>query len=82
MKTKIENIVLIVCGVCAITTTIAYIIFGFNYLKQPAYDKYDVNQDGVVNMKDTLTVQKYIVENQLENTPEGGVIYVTGIKTK
>lgn len=82
MKTKIEDIVLIICGVCAIAITIAYIIFAFNYLKQPTYDKYDVNQDGEVNMKDTIAVQKYIVENNLDNAPEGGFITVTGVRTK
>jgi hypothetical protein len=82
MKTRIEDIVLIICGVCCIAITIAYIIFGINYLKQPSYDIHDVNQDGVVNMKDTVAVQKYIVENELDNAPEGGFITVTGVRTK
>lgn len=82
MKTKIEDIVLIICGVCAILITIAFVIFSVAYLKQPTYDKYDVNHDGEVNMKDTITIQKYIVENNLDNVPEGGVISVTGVRTK
>lgn len=82
MKTKIEDIVLIICGACAIAITIAFVIFSVVYLKQPTYDKYDVNQDGEVNMKDTMAVQKYIVENNLDNAPEGGFITVTGVRTK
>lgn len=82
MKTKIEDIVLIICGVCAIAITIAFVIFSIIYLKQPTYDKYDVNHDGEVNMKDTMAVQKYIVENNLDNAPEGGFITVTGVRTK
>ena len=82
MKTKIEDIVLMVCGVCCAIVTIAYVLFAINYLKQPSYDIHDVNQDGVVDMKDTVAVQKYIVENELDNAPEGGFITVTGVKTK
>lgn len=82
MKTKIEDIVLIICGICCIAITIVFVIFSVAYLKQPTYDKYDVNQDGEVNMKDTIAVQKHIVENELDNAPEGGVISVTGIRTK
>ena len=82
MKARIEDIILIICGVCCIAITIAYVVFGINYLKQPSYDVHDVNQDGVVDMKDTVAVQKYIVENELDNTPEGGFITVTGVRTK
>ena len=82
MKTKIENIVLTVCSICCLTITIAYIVFAISYLKQPDYNQYDVNQDGEVNMKDTMAVQKYIVENNLDNAPEGGFITVTGVRTK
>ena len=82
MKTKIEDIILIICGVCCIVITIAFVIFSIIYLKQPTYDKYDVNHDGEVNMKDTMAVQKYIVENNLDNAPEGGFITVTGVRTK
>lgn len=82
MKTKIENIVLTVCGICCLTITIAYIVFAISYLKQPDYSQYDVNHDGEVNMKDTMAVQKYIVENNLDNAPEGGFITVTGVRTK
>ena len=82
MKTRIEDIILMICGVCCAILTIAYIIFGINYLKQPNYDIHDVNQDGIVDMKDTMEVQKYIVENELDNAPEGGFITVTGVTTK
>lgn len=82
MKTKIEDIILIICGVCIIVIAIAFVVFSVIYFKQPTYDKYDVNQDGEVNMKDTMAVQKYIVENNLDNAPEGGVISVTGVRTK
>lgn len=82
MKTKREDITLIIRGVCCIAITVAYIIFGINYLKQPTHNKYDVNEDGVVDMKDTMTIQKYIVENELDNAPEGGFITVTGVRTK
>lgn len=81
MENKKENIVLAICGVCAIAVTVAYIIFGYNYLKQPTYDRYDTNQDGVVDVRDAMAVQRYIVEEQLQNAPEGGFITVTGIKT-
>ena len=82
MKNKIENVILIICGICAMLITIAFIVFSIIYLKQPTYDKYDVNHDGEVNMKDTITIQKYIVENNLDNAPEGGFITVTGVRTK
>lgn len=82
MKTKIEDIILIICGVCAIVITIAFVVFSVVYFKQPTYNQYDVNQDGVVDMKDTMAVQKYIVENNLDNAPEGGFITVTGVRTK
>lgn len=82
MKTRFEDIVLMVCGVCCAIVTIAYVLFAINYLKQPTYNQYDVNHDGEVNMKDTMAVQKYIVENSLDNAPEGGVISVTGVRTK
>ena len=82
MKTRIEDFVLMICGVCCAIVTIAYVVFGINYLKQPSYDIHDVNQDGVVNMKDTVAVQKYIVENELDNASEGGFITVTGVRTK
>ena len=82
MKNKIENVILIICGICAMLITIAFIVFSIIYLKQPTYDKYDVNQDGEVNMKDTIAIQKYIVENELDNAPEGGIISVTGVRTK
>lgn len=82
MREKLENIILIICGVAVISITVAYIVFGINYLKQPSYDVHDVNQDGVVDMKDTVAVQKYIVENELDNAPEGGFITVTGVRTK
>jgi len=82
MKTKIEDIILIICGVCAIAITITFVVFSVVYFKQPTYNQYDVNQDGVVDMKDTMAVQKYIVENNLDNAPEGGFITVTGVRTK
>lgn len=82
MKTRIEDIVLIICGVWCAIVTIVYVLFAMNYLKQPSYDIHDVNQDGVVDMKDTVAVQKYIVENELDNAPEGGFITVTGVRTK
>lgn len=82
MKTKIEDIILIICGVCAIAITIAFVVFSVIYFKQPTYNQYDVNHDGEVNMKDTMAVQKHIVENNLDNVPEGGVISVTGVRTK
>ena len=82
MKTTIEDIILIICGVCAIAITIAFVIFSVVYFKQPTYNQYDVNHDGEVNMKDTITIQKYIVENNLDNAPEGGFITVTGVRAK
>lgn len=82
MKNKIGDIILIICGVCCLIVTIVYLVFAIDCLKQPTYDKYDVNQDGEVNMKDTLAVQKHIVKNNLENAPEGGFITVTGVATK
>lgn len=82
MKTKIEDIILIICGACAILITITFVVFSVIYFKQPTYNQYDVNHDGEVNMKDTMAVQKYIVENNLDNVPEGGVISVTGVRTK
>jgi len=82
MKNKISDVILIVCGICCLSITVVYIVFTINWLKQPTYDKYDVNQDGEVNMKDTIAVQKYIVENNLDNAPEGGFITVTGVRTK
>lgn len=51
-------------------------------LFKPKYNVYDVNHDGVVDMKDTTEIQKYIVEEQLSNAPEGGFITVTGVRTK
>ena len=62
MKNKIENIVLIICGVCAITITIAFIIFGNAYLKKPVYNQYDVNHDGKVNSIDYVLIKKYIMD--------------------
>lgn len=82
MKTKIEDIVLIICGICCIAITIVFVIFSVAYLKQPTYDKYDVNHDGEVNSLDVLKVQKYIIQQNLENAPEGGVISVSGVRTK
>lgn len=82
MKTRIEDIILIICGPCIIAITIVFVIFSVVYLKQPTYNQYDVNHDGEVNMKDTVAVQKYIVENELDNAPEGGFITVTGVRTK
>ena len=82
MKTKIEDIILIICGACIIVIAIAFVVFSVIYFKQPTYNQYDVNHDGEVNMKDTMAVQKYIVENNLDNVPEGGVISVTGVRTK
>lgn len=82
MKTKIEDIILIICGACAIAITIAFIVFSIAYLKQPTYNVYDVNHDGEVNSLDVLKVQKYIIQQNLENAPEGGVISVSGVRTK
>ncbi len=82
METKTTDILLIICGACCIVITIAYIVFAISYLKQPSYDIHDINQDGVVDMKDTMELQKYIVENELDNAPEGGFITVTGVRTK
>jgi hypothetical protein len=56
MKTKIEDIVLIICGACAIVITIAFIVFSIAYLKQPVYNQYDVNHDGEVNSLDATAI--------------------------
>lgn len=61
MKNKIENIVLIICGVCAITITIVFITFSIGYLKKPVYNQYDVNHDGKVNSTDYVLVKNYIM---------------------
>lgn len=82
MKTKIEDIVLIVCGACMLALTITLIVISIIWIKQPTYNQYDVNHDGEVNSHDTLKVQKYIIEQNLENSPEGGVISVSGVRTK
>ena len=61
MKVKIEDIVLIMSGACAITITIVFIIFSIDYLKKPVYNQYDVNHDGKVNSTDYVLVKNYIM---------------------
>ena len=59
---------------------IIVVILTIPSLFKPKYNVYDVNRDGVVDMKDITEIQKYIVEKQLSNASEGGFITVTGVK--
>lgn len=67
MTNKIQNAILIICGICAMIITTIIIICGIKYLKEPYYNSYDVNHDGKVNSLDLLKVQKYILEQNNNN---------------
>ena len=57
MKNKIKYLIL---TIVIILISIASFFIGLNF-----YNRYDVNRDGIVDIKDLLGVQKYII-NQHE----------------
>ena len=77
---KFENIILIICTICAIALTTMFIIVGVDIINANKRNPYDVNGDGKVNSLDLLKVQKYIINQNLANTEGTGVISVVGVK--